>query len=416
MIKGMEQEQHSVRRLAWKALLRWNKGGIFAETLVARAAAEHNLSAADRALLQALIYDTLRNLSWLDRIRKALRPAPLEENMRVLVLLGLCQLFVLQQAEHAAVSETVKLAPARVRGVVNGMLRNAVRRKAEFLAERDSLPPAIRFSTPSWLVKRWMQQFGEADTLAMLAWNTQTPPLYARLNPLHPMETVPETWEALEEAPLWYRVRGALPTAALQAGQVYIADPSTRHSVRLLAPKAGERVLDACAAPGGKSAAILGASEGRVSLLATDAEAHRLPMLEENLRRAGGQSVHVAQHDWSTPCPAEWLGAFDAVLLDVPCSNSGVLQRRVDARWRLQEAEIARLAGLQAQILEQGAAAVKPGGRLVYSTCSIDREEDRDVVDAFLAAHSDFELVEDILILPHRAQADGAYAALLRRR
>lgn len=412
----MERDPHNVRRLAWKALLRWNKGGIFAETLVARAAAEHKLSSSDRALLQALLYDTLRNLSWLDHLRKTLRPAPLEDDIRVLVLLGLCQLFVLQQAEHAAVSETVKLAPARVRGVVNGMLRNAVRRKEEFIAARETLPAAIRYSTPNWIVKRWRQQFGEEDTLAMLAWNTQTPPLYARLNPLNPMDSIPEAWEPLADTPLWYRVHGALPTAALQAGQVYIADPSTRHSVRLLAPKAGERVLDACAAPGGKSAAILGASGGQASLLATDAEAHRLPVLEENLRRAGGQDVRVAQHDWSTPCPDEWRGAFDAVLLDVPCSNSGVLQRRVDARWRLHETEITRLAALQLQILEQGAAAVKPGGRLVYSTCSIDSEEDRDLVDAFLAYHPDFELIEDILVLPHRAQADGAYAALLLRR
>lgn len=411
----MERDPHNVRRLAWKALLRWNKGGIFAETLVARAAAEHKLSSSDRALLQALLYDTLRNLSWLDHLRKTLRPAPLEEDIRVLVLLGLCQLFVLQQAEHAAVSETVKLAPARVRGVVNGMLRNAVRRKEEFIASRETLPAAIRYSTPNWIVKRWRQQFGEEDTLAMLAWNTQTPPLYARLNPLNPMDSIPEAWEPLADTPLWYRVHGALPTAALQAGQVYIADPSTRHSVRLLAPKAGERVLDACAAPGGKSAAILGASEGQASLLATDAEAHRLPVLEENLRRAGGQDVRVAQHDWSTPCPDEWRGSFDAVLLDVPCSNSGVLQRRVDARWRLHETEITRLAALQAQILEQGAAAVKPGGRLVYSTCSIDREEDRDRVNAFLSYHPDFELIEDILVLPHRAHADGAYAALLVR-
>lgn len=412
----MEYEQPSVRRLAWKALLRWNKGGIFAETLVARAAAEHKLSPSDRALLQALVYDTLRNLSWLDHLRKALRPAPLENDIRVLVQLGLCQLFVMKQAEHAAVAETVKLAPARARGVVNGMLRNAVRRRAEFEAERVTLPPAIRYSTPSWLVRRWLQQFGEADTLAMLAWNTQTPPLYARLNPLHPMDSVPEAWEPLPAAPLWYRVHGPLPSAALQAGQVYMADPSTRHSVQLLAPKAGERILDACAAPGGKSAAIIGATGGQVSLLATDAEAHRLPMLEENLRRAGGQEVQVAQHDWSTPCPETWRGAFDAVLLDVPCSNSGVLQRRVDARWRLQEAEIARLAALQMQILEQGATAVKPGGRLVYSTCSIDREEDCALVEAFLAAHPEFALAEDILVLPHRAQADGAYAALLVRR
>ena len=112
----------------------------------------------------------------------------------------------------------------------------------------------------------------------------------------------------------------------------------------------------------------------------------------------------------------DWVGAFDAVLLDVPCSNSGVLQRRVDARWRLQEKEIARLAGLQTLILEQASLAVRPGGRLVYSTCSIDRQEDREVVDAFLAEHPDFSFVEDYLALPHREQADGAYAALLLRR
>ena len=120
----------SVRQLAWKCLLRWSQGGIFAETLVARAAAENNLSHSDRSLLQAIVYDTLRHLSWLDHIRKELRPGKLEEKMRWLVLLGLCQLFILRQPEHAAVSETVSLAPQRVRGVVNGMLRNAARRRS----------------------------------------------------------------------------------------------------------------------------------------------------------------------------------------------------------------------------------------------------------------------------------------------
>ena len=135
----------------------------------------------------------------------------------------------------------------------------------------------------------------------------------------------------------------------------------------------------------------------------------------ENLQRAGGENVSVELHDWTQPCPEKWQGAFDAVLLDVPCSNSGVLQRRVDARWRLQEKEIARLAGLQALILEQAAVAVRPGGRLVYSTCSIDNQEDREVVDAFLAEHPEFSLVADYLALPHKEQADGAYAALLQR-
>jgi len=125
--------------------------------------------------------------------------------------------------------------------------------------------------------------------------------------------------------------------------------------------------------------------------------------------------VQVACHDWTRPCPPHAVAAFDAVLLDVPCSNSGVLQRRVDARWRLQPHEFERLAALQSSILEQASAAVAPGGRLVYSTCSIDAQEDRSVVDAFLARHPEFEFVQDYLALPHIEQADGAYAALIRR-
>lgn len=405
----------SVRYLAWKCLLRWSQGGIFAETLIARAAAEHKLAHADRSLLQAIVYDTLRHMSWLDHIRKTLRPGKLEEKMRWLVLMGLCQLFVLRQAEHAAVGETVRLAPQRVRGVVNGMLRNAARRKAEFDAEHETLPLAVRFSTPSWLVKRWLREFGEPDTSAMLEWNSLTPPVYARLNPLNPPAEIPECWEPLPALPLWYRLHGPLPLEALRAGQLYVTDPSTRYCVKLLAPQPGERVLDACAAPGGKSAAMLAATGGDLHLQATDVEEFRLAPLRENLLRAGGRDVQVAQHDWTRPCPAEWCGVFDAVLLDVPCSNSGVLQRRVDARWRLSAGEITRLAALQLQILEQASAAVRPGGRLVYSTCSIDREEDRAVVDAFLATHKDFTFVEEYLALPHREQADGAYAALLCR-
>lgn len=408
-------DKPSVRHLAWKCLLRWSQGGIFAETLIARAAAEHKLAHSDRSLLQAIVYDTLRHMSWLDHIRKTLRPGKLEEKMRWLVLMGLCQLFVLRQAEHAAVGETVRLAPQRVRGVVNGMLRNAARRKAEFDAELARLPLPVQFSTPSWLVKRWLREFGEAETRAMLEWNSLTPPVYARLNPQNPPAEIPEEWEPLPGLPLWYRLHGPLPLEALRAGQLYVTDPSTRYCVKLLAPQPGERVLDACAAPGGKSAAMLAATGGDLHLLATDVEEFRLKPLRENLLRAGGKDVQVAQHDWTQPCPAAWAGAFDAVLLDVPCSNSGVLQRRVDARWRLSEDEFARLAGLQLSILEQACVAVRPGGRLVYSTCSIDREEDRAVVDAFLSSHSNFAFVEEYLALPHREQADGAYAALLRR-
>ena len=403
----------SPRAAALRCLLRWDKGGIFAETLISRESA--GMSAADRAMLQSIVLGVLRNLRWLCHIRKQLRSAPLEDKGHWLVIAGLCELLVLHHAEYAVVSETVSLAPSRLRGVVNAMLRNALRRKDEILGERKMLSLGMRYSTPDWLVKRWVRDFGKDDTAALLAWNVQPPPVYARINPLRPMEKPLADADPLPELPGWYRLRAGVPLAALKAGQVYVADPSTRHCVRLLAPQPGECVLDACAAPGGKSAAIIAATMGQVRLCATDAEQHRLPALHENLQRAGGQDITVELHDWTHACPEKWQGAFDAVLLDVPCSNSGVLQRRVDARWRLQEKEIARLAGLQSLILEQAAAAVRPGGRLVYSTCSIDHQEDREVVDAFLAEHPEFSLVEDYLALPHKEQADGAYAALLLR-
>ena len=400
----------SPRAIAYQCLTGWGKGGIFAETLIARHAS--GLPSHDRAMVQAIVLGTLRNMRWLQHICQTLRPAYLEENAKWLIWAGLCQLFVLKQAEHAAVAETVAVAPAKLRGLVNGILRNAVRRRAEFEAELPQLPLGVRYSAPDWLVKRWVNEFGAAEAEQMLAWNVQTPPVYVRLNPLRPMQ-VPAEWEPLPHADGWYKLPGGIPLAALKAGQVYVADPSTRYCIELLAPQKGEHILDACAAPGGKSAAMIAATAGDIHLLATDSAPHRLDQLKDNLLRAGGQDVQVACHDWTSLCPDALKGSFDAVLLDVPCSNSGVLQRRVDARWRMQPSEFDRLAQLQASILEQACSAVRPGGRLVYSTCSIDSQEDRQVVDAFLSRHPEFSLVRDYLALPHREHADGAYAALL---
>lgn len=367
-------------------------------------------------MAQAIVLGTLRNLRWLEHLREELRPAPLEEKGRWLALAGLCQLFILQHAEHAAVSETVSVAPKRLKGVINGMLRQAIRRKSDFLAERDSLPPGVRYSVPDWLVERWTKDWGEAEVLRLLEWQLRTPSVYVRLNPLRPPEHIPSDWDPAPGLEGWYRLSAGLPHRELKQGNVYVADPSTRHCIRLLAPQRGERILDACAAPGGKSSAIIGQTGGMIHLVATDGESHRLPALRENLVRAGGEDVRVLGHDWTQACPEEWVEAFDAVLLDVPCSNSGVLQRRVDARWRLTPSEMDRLSALQSRILEQASLAVRPGGRLVYSTCSIDCQENQQVVKSFLDRHPEFSLAEDYLALPHREQADGAYAARLLRK
>lgn len=393
--------------------MRWHEGHSFAETLVDRECSRAQLSPADRHLVQALVFGVLRNQTWLDHVINSLRQGRLDLEMRLILQLGLCQLFLLGMADHAAVYETVNLAPSRLRGLVNAILRNALRREKAILAEREKLPLPILYSTPAWLVERWTQQTDRETTRALLHWNNTTPRLYVRANPLIPMYAIPPSLTPLDRAPGWYSVEGSLPLEEINAGSLYVADPSTRYAIDLLAPQPGEEILDACAAPGGKSAAIIAATGGQAHLTATDLHEHRLPTLQENLRRQGSSSVTTAQADWSLPCPPEWERHFDAVLLDVPCSNTGVIQRRVDVRWRVTPAEIRRLAALQKTILKNASRAVKPGGRLVYSTCSIDAEEDGLLVRDFLRNHPEWTLKEEKLILPHEEKSDGAYAALL---
>ncbi|WP_290566483.1 transcription antitermination factor NusB [Akkermansia sp.] len=409
----MNKKNPSSRQTALNCLMRWHEGHSFAETLVDRECSRAQLSPADRHLVQALVFGVLRNRTWLDHVIDSLRQGRLDLEMRLILQIGLCQLFLLGMADHAAVYETVNLAPSRLRGLVNAILRNALRREKAILAEREKLPLPVLYSTPAWLVERWTQQTDRETTRDLLRWNNTTPRLYVRANPLIPMDGIPASLAPLDRTPGWFSVEGSLPLEDIQAGSLYVADPSTRYAIDLLAPRPGEEILDACAAPGGKAAAIIAATGGKARLTATDLHEHRLPTLQENLDRQGSASVKTAQADWSQPCPLEWERHFDAVLLDVPCSNTGVIQRRVDVRWRVTPAEIRRLAALQKSILENASRAVKPGGRLVYSTCSIDAEEDGLLVRDFLRNHPEWTLKEEKLILPHQEKSDGAYAALL---
>jgi 16S rRNA (cytosine967-C5)-methyltransferase len=244
----------------------------------------------------------------------------------------------------------------------------------------------------------------------MMEWNNLPAVNYFRINPLVPSpESLPGT--PVENAPGFYKIEGSLPSALLASGTVYIQDPATRHSIELLAPQAGERILDACAAPGGKAfliAAALGSAEG---LVCTDSNEKRLPRLEENLERLHAGKATIAVHDWTQPAPAKWHASFDAILLDVPCSNTGVIRRRVDVRWRLQAPDIEKIALTQRKILENALACLKPGGRLVYSTCSIEHDENLGLVEAFLAAHPELTLHSTREALPFRDKTDGAFAA-----
>ncbi|MEO5713241.1 MAG: transcription antitermination factor NusB [Luteolibacter sp.] len=410
----MPAKNFHVRQAAVSALRAWAKGHDYAETLIERHAQRRKLSSSDRGLLQAILFGVLRHRRMIDHWIGKLRDGKLDPETRDILRVGLCQLLILGLPDHAAVNETVEAGKASVRSLINAVLRRATLSKKRLLDDTDDLTPTVIHSHPDWLYNRWRQAFGTRNAISLMEWDNLPAVTFFRENPLAP--EIPETLpgKPVEGAPGFYQLDGSLPTALLASGSVYIQDPATRHSVELLDPKPGERILDACAAPGGKAfliAAALGSADG---LVCTDSNEKRLPRLEENLERLHAGKAKISVHDWTQPAPAEWHGSFDGILLDVPCSNTGVIRRRVDVRWRLQAPDIEKIAITQRKILENALACLKPGGRIVYSTCSIEREENLGQVEAFLAGHPELSLQGTREALPFREKTDGAFAARIQ--
>lgn len=397
----MAKADKNVRRAAVSALRAWAKGHAYADSLIERHAVRNHLSPADRAFFKTILLGVLKNRSLLDHWIGLFRKGKLDPETRDVLRVGFFQLLILRTPDHAAIYETVECARKPVQGLINAVLRKAAHCRMRLLRELPDIELPIQFSHPHWLWKRWKKLYGKDNTVALMDWNNLPAETYYRPNLLNPPpEGFPEPTNAQQAA---------------DSGHYYITDPSTAHAPELLNPQAGECVLDACAAPGGKAVHLAGLMKNDGRLICTDSNEKRLPRLQENLNRCGVTIAEVSQHDWTKPAPEEWLGFFDAILLDVPCSNTGVLRRRVDARWRLQKTDLDDLVLLQRTILAEAMKCLKPGGRLVYSTCSIDPEENIEQVTKFCAEHSDVTLGKTKQLLPFKDQTDGAFAAVLQR-
>jgi 16S rRNA (cytosine967-C5)-methyltransferase len=412
-----------------------DQGG-FLEDRVETALGENPILPVDRRLVQELIYGVTRwqaTLDWLIA-RKASRPIdnPLSA---VLLRLGLYQLFWLSRIpDHAAVNETVAMARSLgcspQAGFINAVLRGYTREKAETRELLENLKitePAVGYSHPAWLVDRWRARWGEGELPRLLAGNNQPPEMFARVNTLKMTalaliqawdqegvvyEPVQRDWIADGEMFLLKTCPplGTLPS--FQKGGFYVQDSSTLLAVRLLDPQPGEAVLDACAAPGGKATLMAQRMQNQGRLVAQDTDPRRRLLLHENLTRLGVTCavIHSVPVGPISPSGVQ----YDRALVDVPCSNTGVLRRRVELRWRVQPGEITRLVVEQGAILRRVAQQVKPRGCLVYSTCSLEPEENHEVVKRFLAQTPGWKLEQERQLLPFRDGADGAYAALLR--
>ena len=411
----MPSKNFHVRQAAVSALRAWAKGHDYAESLVERHAQRRMLSSADRALLQAILFGVLRHRRVLDHWIGKLRKGKLDADTRDILRVGLCQILILNIPDHAAVNETVEAGKTSVRPLINAVLRKAITSRKRLMEELDEMPPAVLYSHPDWLYNRWRKSFGKETAIAIMEWNNQPAETFFRLNPLGEADASLPPGEALDHAPGYFLLEGKLPTQLLAEGRLYIQDPATRHSLELLNPKPGEKILDACAAPGGKAFLIAAAIGGGAGLTCTDSNEKRLPRLEENLSRLHIQADEISVHDWRKPAPERFLGAFDAILLDVPCSNTGVIRRRVDVRWRLQPSDIDDLTVIQSEILANALPCLKSGGRIVYSTCSIEDAENIDLVKAFAETHG-LRVEKSVRIIPTEHGTDGAFAAVLRVR
>jgi len=392
--------------------------------MIERQASVNQLEHRDAALLQSMVFGVLRHVVLLDHwLEQLCNNQHLETRVHWQLRLGLAQLLLLDHAPHAAVNETVDLSDGRARGLVNAVLRRALREKEALLKQTEKLPTADKYSHPDWLVERWEQQLGPVITEQLCAWNQQPAPTYIRLNQLHPERVTLDEAAAAEAGlkpvtPAGFYLAGSPPASWLQKGQCYAQDPSTAHACLLLDPQPGETVLDACAAPGGKTAYLAQIMENRGRLIACDSSGKRLKRMQDNLYRLHADLAQTVQQDWTQPLCAELralTGSFDRILVDAPCSNTGVMRRRIDVRWRLEPEVFAEMTALQISILRALYPLLKPGGVLVYSTCSIDAEENQGVVDRLLAELPGLKLVKTHVALPWVDGTDGAFAALLQK-
>ena len=366
----------------------------------------------------------------------------LEQPMRTILRIGLHGLLFSRQPDHAVLNETVEAAKIHVRkgaaGLTNGILRAAARK-------RDALPKpdgdaadvlGTRYSHPDWMVRRWLERYGPEATESLLAYNNQRPVYGLHLaSNASALKMALRASEVAFEESAWLADMIRLPSLQpvikagwLSEGKAWVQDEAAALVTAFAGAKEGSQVLDLCAAPGGKTMQLARDVGPGGRVVACDIQQNRLGLVRQNAERLALSNIEFAVRD-ARSVPQEWMGAFDLVLLDAPCSGLGVLAKRADMRWRRELSSVDELTRLQKELFSAAAACVRPGGVLIYSTCTIEPAENEKQVAAFLASHPSFSREApqaafphewctadgDYLSLPFESGMDGAYAARLRQ-
>jgi 16S rRNA (cytosine967-C5)-methyltransferase len=407
---------------------------------------QRQIADQDRGFATELTYGCLKQQAWLDFFLQKWLTRPLEQLDRPVLIalrLGLYQIHFMDRIPaHAAVSETVELikedAPYAT-GLVNAVLHKALAQEDWTVRSKKGKAGwlAITYSHPLWMIHRWVKRFGEEETEELLRSNQRTPQTYLRVNTLKILAE--DLWKSLQERQVPVRKSELLSECFLLDGPVQnveedlgrgfvvIQDIGAMMIARVLNPQPGEMILDYCSAPGGKATHLAALMSNQGKVVALELHDHRVELIKRLANRTGATMIQTIQHDGTKPFGQP--NSFDRILLDAPCSGTGVLGRKIDARWQKTYEQLAELTGLQQALLKQAYACLKPGGTLVYSTCSLEWEENEKNLQWFLseeptATLESFKLPmpEETLIpegfytlLPQKLGGDGFFIAKIRK-
>ncbi|CAM4465899.1 16S rRNA (cytosine(967)-C(5))-methyltransferase RsmB [Paenibacillus xylanexedens] len=449
-----QQPKTSARTLAVKVLSAVEQDGAYSNLELNRRLKEADLSPADAGLATELVYGTIARLNTLDYFLEryvAKGVSKLQPWVRSLLRISVYQMIYLDRIpEHAVVSEAVNLAKKLghqgISGMVNGVLRNMIRNREE-LRIPEHLPVAERISLehshPLWMVERWIAQYGEETAEAICRANNEPPAVSVRVNTtmttreklMHEMTSTGAVVEAsrLSSDGILVRSGGNMAlTSWYRDGLFSVQDESSMLVAEAVAPEVDQLVLDCCAAPGGKTAHMAEKMQDRGRIVANDVHAHKRQLILDQAERLGLTCIDAVTGDALDLNERYPEASFDRILLDAPCSGLGVIRRKPDVKWTKTVKDIEDIAGLQRELLDQVAPLLKPGGILVYSTCTIEPAENEDMVAGFLNRHPEYSPAEasvwsesetvnlkvvngGIQILPQYAHSDGFFIARLTK-
>lgn len=437
--------------MAWRLLNQWEKKRAYSETLLGKVLKNNKrLSHLDRAFITELFYGTLRYLNQLDYIIahfSKISPEKVNTEVKNLLRLGIYQILYLRVPDAVATYETVELAkrqfPIWIVNFINALLRKVVKEKEDIQFPKDNLVTylSLKYAYPDWLIKIWLKEFGKEDTVKICEINNTPSPFVVRTNTI---KTTRENLkrllasEGIMSEPTRFSPHGLifkkvhkspLETKAFRDGLFFMQSEVSQLIGYLLDPRPGEKILDGCAGVGGKATHLAQIMKNKGGIYAIESNDGRLKLLNENLNRLGIKNISPKLGSLEKVIKSFPYHYFDRILIDAPCSSLGALRKSVDIKWRHKEEDILRLKELQGALLEATVPYLKPGGILLYATCTFTPEENEEVIGAFLEEHPKFSLENFgdlypnykvlftpqgyLKTLPHIHGLDGFFAARL---